>query len=265
VEETGMAATVIRSRPDPTRPGVGVVKVSTWDVGSPQRQRAAVAAIEKAWRSRDWPDVGLLSYSVCTGEDGRTLLHYSQWRDEGAYRAFVARGRDERNAEIDAAVPGLRRDALHSYHLYRSRVTAGDDRPPGCVVVVDVDFEGPDPARARQWVDAVLAASEAEPEGGDGALSAHFHVSTDGARALTYAEWTDAAAHLAMRNGPGDGDAGPSPRWRRVHAFPGLRGSRVRRYTPALSLAADVQRRPVTDGSAAPAGRGHCSGRRTRR
>jgi hypothetical protein len=53
--------------------------VSTWRVGTPERQRSAVDAIARTWQSRPWPDVGLLSYSVLTGEDGDTLLHYSQW------------------------------------------------------------------------------------------------------------------------------------------------------------------------------------------
>ncbi|GAA3490159.1 antibiotic biosynthesis monooxygenase [Streptomyces cremeus] len=231
-----MTAAVVNSRPDITRSGVRVVKVSTWDVGSPEGQRAAVGAIERAWLSRPWPERGPLSYSVYAGEDGRTLLHYSQWADEDAYRAFFAEGRDERNEEIDAAVPGVRRLGLHSYELYRSRITEGDDRLPGSVAVVEVDFASPDPARARKWVDTVFAALDAsagedEPDGG---LSAHFHVGLDGSRALNFAEWTDAASHAAMMNAPGETPV----EWQRVHGFDGLTGSRVRRYTPALSLSA---------------------------
>ncbi|MFD3512356.1 antibiotic biosynthesis monooxygenase [Streptomyces sp. NPDC058657] len=231
-----MTAAVARSRTDLLRPGVGVVKVSTWDVGSPDGQRTAVDAIGRAWLSRDWPDAGPLSYSVYTGEEGRTLLHYSQWPDENAYQAFFRRGRDERNAEIDAAVPGVRRLGLDSYTLHRSMVTEDDDRLPGCVAVIEVDFDGSDPARLREWVDAVFTASAGETGQADGSLSAHFHVSLDGTRALNYAEWTDAAAHLALLHAPGDG--APSPEWERVHAFPGLTGSRIRRYAPALSLSA---------------------------
>ncbi|WP_433548220.1 antibiotic biosynthesis monooxygenase [Streptomyces sp. CA-294286] len=242
-----MTATVTRDRPDLTRPGVGVVKVSTWDVGSSRAQRAAVAAIERAWLSRDWPDTGLLSYSVYVGEDGRTLMHYSQWRNEEAYGAFVTEERDGRNAEIDAAVPGVQRLRLDSYDLYRSSLTEGDDRLPGSVALVEVDFEGPDRTRAREWVDAVFAVLEgpsteadAPRTVADGSLAAHFHVSRDGARALNLAEWVDAASHEAMMNAP-KGPAGEVPaEWRRVHEFPGLAASRVRRYTPALTLGAGV-------------------------
>ncbi|MGW7414214.1 antibiotic biosynthesis monooxygenase [Streptomyces sp. NPDC054863] len=233
-----MHKTVANSRPELTRSGVGVVKVSTWDVGSPEGQAAAVAAVEKAWLSRDWPERGPLSYSVYAGEDGRTLLHYSQWADEDVYRAFFASGRDERNAEIDAAVPGIRRLGLHSYELYRSHVTEGDDRLPGCIALIEVDFDGADRARAREWVDAVFDALDGPRGESDGGISAHFHVSTDGARALNYAEWVDAASHLAMMNAPKDPGGELPAEWQRVHAFPGLAGSLVRRFTPALSLSA---------------------------
>ncbi|MFI5807426.1 antibiotic biosynthesis monooxygenase [Streptomyces sp. NPDC051561] len=235
-----MAKTVIQPRTALLREGVGVVKVSTWDVGSPEGQRAAVDAIGTAWLAREWPEAGPLAYSVYVGEDGRTLLHYSQWRDEGAHQAFFRQGRDERNAEIDAAVPGVRRVGIHAYERYRSMVTEGDDRLPGCVAVIEVDFDGADPGRLREWVDAVFAAFEVEPGAADGSLSAHFHVGVDGTRALNFAEWTDAASHLAMLNAPEDGE--PSPAWQRVHTFPGLKGSRIRRYAPALGLSAGAQR-----------------------
>lgn len=101
--------------PDLDRPGVGAVLASTWSVGTPERQRAAVEAIRRTWESRDWPDLGLLSYSVFIGTDGDTLLHYSQWTDEQAYDDFVRTYRGDRNAEIDAAVPGIERVALHRY------------------------------------------------------------------------------------------------------------------------------------------------------
>ncbi|WP_405800174.1 antibiotic biosynthesis monooxygenase [Streptomyces sp. NBC_01506] len=222
-----------------TRPGVGVVKVSTWQAGTPERQRATVDAISGAWRSRDWPDAGLLSYSVMVGEDGEKLLHYSQWRDDAAYEDFARTGRDERNAEIDAAVPGLERLGLGSYELYRSGEPAeGDTRVPGCVVIVDVEFEGPDPARQRAWTDAVFAAIDNDPYGRPGGISAHFHASTDGTRVLNYAEWETAESHIAALNSPGDGVGSGTELWEKVQNYPGLAGGSVKRYTPAFSLSA---------------------------
>lgn len=101
------------SRPDVLRGDAGLVKAGTWDVGTSARQRQAVEAIREAWGSRDWPHQGLLSYTVHAGDDGKTLFHYSQWSGEGAYQEFVASGRDARNTDIDAAVPGIRRLGLH--------------------------------------------------------------------------------------------------------------------------------------------------------
>ncbi|MER6193019.1 antibiotic biosynthesis monooxygenase [Streptomyces cyaneofuscatus] len=226
-------------RPDPARDDAGIAKAGTWDVGTPERQRQAVDAIRKAWESREWPHPGLLSYSVYAGEDGRTLLHYSQWAGEQAYQDFVRESRDTRNADIDAAVPGIERLAPHTYELYRSGFRAeGDTREPGCVVIVDVEFAGPDPARQRDWVDAVFEALGEDPHTPAGGIAAHFHVSTDGTRVLNYAEWESAGHHIAALAAPGEGIGSPSPLWERVQKYPGMTGGGVNRYTPALSMEA---------------------------
>ncbi|MER7700285.1 antibiotic biosynthesis monooxygenase [Streptomyces sp. NPDC096095] len=229
--------THVTDRPDPARADARIAKASTWNVGTPQRQREAVDAIRKTWENREWPHPGLLSYSVYAGEDGATLLHYSQWTGEQAYQDFVRDVRDTRNAEIDAAVPGIERVALHTYELYRSALPAeGDDRKPGVVVIVDVQFDGPDPARQRDWVDAVFGAlgdGVAMPPGG---IAAYFHVGTDGTRVLNYAEWESAEHHIAALAAPGEGVGSPSPLWERVQKYPGMTGGGVNRYTPALSL-----------------------------
>ncbi|GGW94232.1 antibiotic biosynthesis monooxygenase [Streptomyces chryseus] len=234
-------STQVHSLPTMGRPDAGVVLVSTWRVGTPARQKAAVEAVAGAWRSRPWPDVGPLSYSVYTGEDGDTLLHYSQWRSMEDYREFSGTSRDGRNAEIDAAVPGIERVGLHAYELYRSTVLApgGPEREPGCVVIVDVEFDGPDPARQRDWVDTVFEALATDPGLHPGGIAGHFHVSTDGTRVLNYAQWESAEAHIEALGGTG-GVGAPTPQWREVHGYPGVTGGGVARYTPALSLSAGV-------------------------
>ncbi|MFD0142066.1 MULTISPECIES: antibiotic biosynthesis monooxygenase [unclassified Streptomyces] len=226
------------ARPDLRRPGVGLVLASTWRVGTPERQTAAVDAIATAWERRDWPDVGLLSYSVYTGTDGDTLLHYSQWTGEEAYQDFVRTFRDGRNAEIDAAVPGIERVALHRYTPpYRSTEPA-DARIPGCVVIVDVEFDAPDAARQRDWVDGVFEALETDPAPAPGGISGHFHLSTDGTRILNYAEWESERAHIEALARPGDGIGTSTPQWAKVQTYAGVVGGGVRRYAPALSLGA---------------------------
>ncbi|MET9435350.1 antibiotic biosynthesis monooxygenase [Streptomyces sp. NPDC006551] len=229
------------ARPDHHRAGVGLVAVSTWRVGTPERQRATVDAIARAWRSREWPHAGLLSYSVCTGTDGDTLLHHSQWTSEEAYQEFFRTFRDERNAEIDAAVPGIQRVALHRYAPpYRSAVLSEESAAavPGSVVTVEVEFDGPDTARQRAWVDAVFTAmaDDVGTRPARGGIAAHFHLSTDGSRVLNHAEWESEQAHVEWQ-----AEYAPlTDAWAAVHHFPGLSGSRVRRYTPALSLRAGV-------------------------
>lgn len=233
-----MASAQFNSRPDLTRSDAGVVKVSTWDVGGPDRQRQTVDAVRAAWAGRAWPHRGLLSYTVHTGEDGKTLLHYSQWSDEESYQDFVRNGRDARNADIDAAVPGIERLGLRTFELYRSGVTQGDGRKPGAVVIVDVEFAGPDAARQRGWVDSVFEALGTDPAPAPGGISAHFHLSTDGTRVLNYAEWESARAHIDALAGPGNGVGSRTPQWERVQNHPGVTGGGVRRYTPALSMSA---------------------------
>ncbi|MFI6086429.1 antibiotic biosynthesis monooxygenase [Streptomyces sp. NPDC051218] len=161
------------SLPDPARAHGGLVFLSTWSTGTPERQRAAVEAIAAAWGSRPWPHEGLLSYTVYAGADGSTLAHRSHWRDEAAYQDFFAHGRDERNAEIDEAVPGIERLGLRKTRL-RDGVAraAGDDRVAGAIVIT----EGED----------------ADPQTAPGLISRHFHVTTDGERVISYAEWESA-------------------------------------------------------------------------
>jgi quinol monooxygenase YgiN len=223
------------------RPGVGAPFFSTWRVGTPERQRLTVEAVADTWQRRPWPADGLLGYFVYTAEDGSGLLHYSQWADEQAYEAFARTRRQERNDAIDTAVPGIERVGLGRYRRHRS-LTGGDDRVarvPGCVVIVDIEFEGPDPVRQRAWVDAVEEALAAEPHAHPGGISAHFHLSTDGTRVLNYAEWETARHHVDALASPGEGVGSPSALWQRVQTWPGLRSSTVTRYEYALGLLPD--------------------------
>ncbi|MDX2935036.1 antibiotic biosynthesis monooxygenase [Streptomyces ipomoeae] len=222
------------------RPEVGAPFFSTWRVGTPLRQRQTVEAIAGTWERRPWPSEGLLGYFVYTAEDGSGLLHYSQWADEQAYEAFIKTHRQERNDEIDTAVPGIERLGLGRYRRYRSLTGDGrGERVPGCVVLVDVEFDGPDPARLRAWVDAVEEALTAEPNPHPGGISAHFHISTDGTRVLNYAEWETARHHIDAMATPGRGVGSPTALWDRVHAWPGFKGSSLTRYEYALGLVPD--------------------------
>ncbi|AZM57521.1 antibiotic biosynthesis monooxygenase [Streptomyces sp. WAC 01529] len=225
-----------RTHPDPARPDAGLAFISTWSTGSPERQRATLDAIARAWESRPWPHEGLLSYTVYAGSDGSTVLHHSHWRDEEAHREFSAgarNGRDARNADIDAAVPGIERLGLSRTRLYRSwhAASGGERREPGAIVIVKVPFEGPDADRQRAWVDGVLEALDSDPVEGKGLISAHFHVGTDGREVVNYAEWESEQAHIDALAAAGDGVGSPTPQWRRVRAFPGVApGGTVARY-----------------------------------
>ncbi|GLV78767.1 antibiotic biosynthesis monooxygenase [Streptomyces hygroscopicus] len=223
--------------PDAARPDVGAALFSTWSVGTPERQRAAVEAIAATWDSRPWPAPELLSYTVYAGTDGDTLMHHSQWADEAAYHVFFRTRRQERNDAIDSAVPDIKRLGLSSYQRYRSftaPAAQADGADPGLFVVAETDFDDADPRLRRNWVDLVVEALESEPD--PGLLSADFHLivdgerhlSTDRARVLSYARWTGAEAYEAAM--AAEGPRAGSSAWGRVRAFPGLVGSASRRY-----------------------------------
>ncbi|MCI3277185.1 antibiotic biosynthesis monooxygenase [Streptomyces cylindrosporus] len=228
------------THPDLADPRIGAPLFSTWRVGTPLRQRRTVEAFAAAWERRPWPSPALLGHHLYTGHDASTVLHYSQWTDEQAHAAFARTQRLERVDEIDTAVPGIERLGLGRYRHYRSRVPEDRAaRTPGCVVLVDVEFESADPERQRAWVDAVFEALENEPAPHPGGIAAHFHLSTDGTRVLNYAEWESAQAHQEALAAPGDGIGSATARWERVQTWPGLKSSTVSRYDHALGLVPD--------------------------
>ncbi|MFE6775373.1 hypothetical protein [Streptomyces sp. NPDC057702] len=185
--------------PDAARADAGLATFSTWRVGTPERQRAAVDAIAAAWERLPWPTPDLLGYSVYTATDGETLAHYAQWTSEAAYERYAAtRSQATHLAAIDAAVPGIERVGVTPYRLYRTARTPGarETSAPGAVIAVDIEFDGPDEARLRRWVDGWFDGDEPEVDDFDGLLAAHFHVSVDGTRVLNYAEWVSVQAHV---------------------------------------------------------------------
>jgi hypothetical protein len=222
--------------PDVARADAGIALVGYWTVRTPERQRAAVDAGIAACKRAPWPE-GLISFSAFASTDGETVLTYSQWTGDEAVAEF-RRGPLPMTLvrEVEDAVPGLERSQPISYRLYRSSVRDGAP-VPGCVVIVSVEFDGPDEARQRKWVDTVFEALEAETKLHPGGISGHFHISTDGTRVLNYAEWTSEEAHRDALERSGQGSVGSGPKWRDVHRFPGVRSSAVKRYHLYRSLA----------------------------
>lgn len=201
--------------PDMARADSRVVWHSAWRTGGPEEQRADAESVLSAWNAGTWPR-GLLAHHVLLGTDGSSVAHVAQWSDDAAARAFDA-------------VPDVERRNLVAYERYRSQ-TREDPPVPGCIVLVNVEFDGSDPDRARRWIDSVFEAIRSDPAPPSGGISGHFHVSTDGTRVLNYAEWISEQAHLDALSAPGDGIGSPTPEWERVQTFPGLAASGVTRY-----------------------------------
>jgi len=215
---------LVESYPELNRPDVGVALASTWKVGDPARQRAAVEAIHSIWTTRPWPLPDLISYSVFSSTNGDTLLHYSQWRtEEAAQNRLAGDELTARRLKIDAAVPGIERFGAHPYRPYREARRPAVNGQPGCYVAVRIEFDGPDARRQREWVDGVFSAASTEqrPLGLIGAL---FHLSLDGRRVLNLAEWTTERAHQDMVDKP------PSSVRDAAQGFPGVTSIGFERY-----------------------------------
>lgn len=196
---TSTTGTAVSSTlPDVTRPDTGAIFSSVWLLGSPERQRAAAEAIVSGWKDGPWSP-GALSYSIFLGTDGDTIRHYSQWTSIEAFEHYQRTVRDSRVSRIDETVPGIVRQDLRRYSLYRSFVAKDADQVPGIVVFPTADAETSE--ELRRFIDAMLDGSGIEDDATPGLLSAHFHVSTDGTRMLNYAEWTSEDAHEAALGG----------------------------------------------------------------
>ncbi|MEO5823224.1 MAG: antibiotic biosynthesis monooxygenase [Vicinamibacteraceae bacterium] len=218
----------VHTRPEITRPDAGLVVVTEFQVGGADQQQALFAASRATWETLPWPDT-LLSIAWLASTDGQRALAYVQWRDDSEFETYARTHRPVIAARLKAALPHVETTPPVFYRRYRSG-TRPDAPEPGCIVAVSVEFDGPDEARQRAWIDSVFQAIEAEPSPPAGGIAAHFHVSTDGRRVLNYAEWIDEASHVAALERSGIGAVGSGPRWRAVQTFPGLKGSRVTRY-----------------------------------
>jgi deazaflavin-dependent oxidoreductase (nitroreductase family) len=218
-------------KPDPTH----TVLVAERAVAD---QDASVEEMLAELERRGWPP-NLVSFDAFGSTDGETVLVYTQWQD----------------GEVDAGVLG---GEPVEYRLYRSAMRE-DPPTTGCVVVVRVEFDGPDEQRQRRWVDTVFDALAQETDPPAGGISGHFHVGTDGIRVLNVAEWTDEQAHRDALARSGQGTVGVSPGWRRVLEFRGVKESGFRRYrflggrsapvdSPTDWVAEHIRRYVETDG-----------------
>lgn len=213
---------------DITRPDVGIVVVSQWSVRPPEHQRAAAEAAIVQWESEPWPQA-LVSLNCFLSIDGESVLTYAQWTSDEAYREFQRSYRPMPCRRIDESIRGIERSESVMYRLYRSYVSDGSPRVPGCVVVVNIEADGTE--KARQWVDFMIDDVGAKAGPPPGLISANFHISIDGTGVLNYAEWTDEEAHRAVES--------PSPTVvvRITEGVPGVRPVGFKRYRPYRSLA----------------------------
>lgn len=215
------------SRPRIDHPEAALAAVTEFAVAGPEAQQALFEASAAAWATLPWPAT-LLSITWLASVDGTRALAYAQWRSDAEFEAFGRTHRPVLAAHFAAVAPKAVAEPVAFHRRYRSQTTP--DAPlPGCIVAVQVTFDGPDAARQAAWVDAVYDALAAEPPPAGG-LASHFHLSTDGTRVLNWAEWVDEASHRDALARSGGRSIGVGPKWERVRTWPGLQASRVTRY-----------------------------------
>lgn len=194
-------------RPQVTRSGVGHVLIGRWITTPPTLPRIAAQVCMAALDGAPWPE-GLVAHSCLLGEDGVSVLHYSQWTEPAA-----AHDRD-----LVAAISGVERQEVGDYRLHRSRIPAGETRRPDCVAIIAFDIDGGRPV-AERFIEAMTSPDLPSPPG---LLGGHYHISGDARRVVNYAEWTDLAANRAFVGSPAQGVFGKvlaaSPRVRQAGA-----------------------------------------------
>lgn len=213
--------------PDTMQAG-SAIKIGEWEVGTPERQDAAIAAIAAAWKAHP-RTAGLWAYSVHRSIDGRRLLHYSRWESERTFLDYQRRLGDDRIAPVDRAVPGIERLWLESFRHYRTYHGEGTQRRGACVVCITAKADSP--ALLRRWIDVVIPALEEDKF--PGLIVADFHIADDAGQLLNLAQWESADAHERALHGP---DC--SPLWQQVRTMPGVRQGVITRYHPAEVIVA---------------------------
>ncbi|MFE0764050.1 antibiotic biosynthesis monooxygenase family protein [Streptomyces smyrnaeus] len=212
--------------PEIDRGDAGTIVITIRHAGDAAGQAAGARAAAAARQERPWP-TGLLSWSLFVSTDGSAVMAYEQWSDDASLDAALS------SAHPDASgIPGTEPSTPVRYRLRRSTVLAsGKAAEVGCVVTPVFDVDGPE--RQQRFIDEVFAMTENEPVK-SGAISAHFHVSTDGTRVFNYAEWQDEQSHI-------DAVTSADPRnvrGRLTGEIPGVRPCGYRRWKLHTSLLA---------------------------
>ncbi len=225
----------------------GTVVIQHWDVGTAERQTAAVEALAAAWERRSWP-ADLASVTVQSSVDGASVTSWARSTSDDVAGGLVRSNPPDAMDGLAQAVPGIKASEPTAYRFYRATVS-GPSPTVGCVVMVRLAADGP--ALARAWVDAVIDAIESEPAPIPGLIAAHFYVGADGTGIVNYAEWSGEAEHRRAIEGGDIAGIGqtPSQAWDRALALPHITPLALEYYRPdGVSLtrpANDVPARPM--------------------
>jgi heme-degrading monooxygenase HmoA len=176
-------------------PDAGLILISYWTVQSPDLQKEAASLAMQLWEDVVWPD-GLISHHVFGGHDGKTVMNYSQWRDDAAFDSYLASDQPERAHQIEAHPAGISRDSIDRFRLNRRLGGAAPNATPGCFVLVTFELELKQPEELVNRIVGTAQTADApvtDTEPGD--IASHFHINQDRTRVVNVAEFTDVESH----------------------------------------------------------------------
>jgi hypothetical protein len=202
--------------PDITRPDVGIIVMAEWVV---KKKREQVNAADVAMQERaqlPWPK-GLLSHSCYLGMDRYSIFHYMQWKDIDHSEQFSKPGSSHNGKEIAAQIALTSKGNLGTFRLYRS-VVHSSAFIPGCLVLVHREYKTRE--IAKRFVETVAEAVASEQDNQSAKVSAHLHLSTEGAIVVNYAEWeSERAYEHFFEQSSNNTFIGLSPLWKKVRGF----------------------------------------------
>lgn len=198
------------AHPDPSRPGLTRAVFRVVTVESPVRQQAVLETLrQEIQQARDQGDE-VQAAGFYASFDGTAALLFAQ------YPAGTKAGLGQSVGDI--------------YDLYRGERIDGSTDEAGCVALITMEFDPPEPDTARAFIDSVFTGWEDEVV--PGMIGAHFFINQTGSRAFNFAQWTDQDAHKAfMHGGDNDGDE-PEPEQPPSASSPGSASWTVRQYYP---------------------------------
>lgn len=211
-----------------------VIIQTEWHVVDQNEQYKALRNIEKTFHkySLDHQSIqGQKSYYCFLNNDGKHIIHFSQWRDEEAINHFQDNDPLQRIPEMLAGLKATRlsKQAYYPYKTYSQDKDYTDTR---LVVFVKQFFSGE--GEAQKWIDLIL--DTLEQEGCvEGLIENTFYVNADATELLNMAYWKNEYRYQKFLS---HADSDLQSQWQQIKDYPSWIASKgiIKRHSEFLKL-----------------------------